>query len=306
MPAASGSETSPAPSACRRVGPCRRSMTRSGPLACEDGRGGEAVRDDVPQQVDLGGGVGAGAVAAQDVQVVEGEHVGGRARRRGSGRVRRRRRGPRRRAGGAGRRERSNGGRAGWGGRAGTTQRPQRPFVLKASWGRSEQVQRCSWIDGRRIRPRCPPSATKKSLTCALPHGHLSTTAGSGSRDPVEHPQRLLVGGRQRLDPDADRLARGRADLQQLAAAGDLRGAGPRAAGAGPRRRARGRRRRRRPASPWGARRRRCSVMAAPTAADRAARVNGSTSPVATSMITRWCPRSATVRARWVGSAASR
>ena len=47
-------------------------------------------------------------------------------------------------------------------------------------------------------------------------------------------------------------------------------------------------------------------VIAAPTAADRAARVNGSTSPVATSMITRWCPRSATVRARCVGSAASR
>ena len=45
----------------------------------EDGRGREAVRDDVPQQVDLGGGVDAGAVAAQDVEVVEGEHVGRRA-----------------------------------------------------------------------------------------------------------------------------------------------------------------------------------------------------------------------------------
>ena len=178
-------------------------------------------------------------------------------RRRGSGRVRRRRRGPRRREGAAGRRAPSTGGRAGWGGRAGTTQRPPPPFVPKASWGRSEQVQRCSWIDGRRIRPRCPPSATKKSLTCALPRGHLSEKRGSGPRDPVEHPQRLLVGGRQRLDPDADRLARGRPDLQQLAAARDLRGAGPRAAGAGPRRRARGRRRRRRPASPSGARRRR-------------------------------------------------
>ena len=41
-------------------------------------------------------------------------------------------------------------------------------------------------------------------------------------------------------------------------------------------------------------------------AADWAARVNGSTSPVATSMSTRWCPRSATVRARWVGRLASR
>ena len=93
-------------------------MTRSGPLASQDGRGREAVRDDVPQQVDLGGRVGAGAVAAQDVQVVEREHVGGRAGgedRAGFG------------GGGeglvdgrevAGRRERSNR-RSGWVGRSG-------------------------------------------------------------------------------------------------------------------------------------------------------------------------------------------
>ena len=125
-PAASGSETSPAPSACSRVGPCRRSITRSGPLACEDGGGGEAVRDDVPQQVDLRGRVAAGAVAAQDRVVVEREHVGGRTGGE-DGPGRRRRPGPRRRRGGGW----STGivdRRSGMGRRSGGwSQRPQRP-----------------------------------------------------------------------------------------------------------------------------------------------------------------------------------
>ena len=189
-------------------------MTRSGPLASSTAGRGEAVRDDVPQQVDLGGGVGTGAVAAQDVLRRRGRTRRRSRRRRGAGRVRRRRRGPRRREGAAGRRGSSSGGRAGWAGRAGTTQRPLRPFVLKASWGRSEQVQRCSWIDGRRIRPSCPPSTTKKSLTCALPPGHLSGTVGSGPGDAVELRSACswVVGSGSIQTPDG--LAHGRADLQ--------------------------------------------------------------------------------------------
>ena len=46
----------------------------------EHGRCGEAVRDDVADQRDLGGRVAALAVPAQDVVVVDGEHVGRGAR----------------------------------------------------------------------------------------------------------------------------------------------------------------------------------------------------------------------------------
>ena len=280
-------------------------MTRSGPLASRTAGAGKPCVTTCRSRCDLGRGVRTGAVAAQDVQVVEGEHVGGRTggeERTGFG------------GGGEGLvdgRERLVDGHrrpaVGLGGEivTGTTQRSPPPCVQKAWWGRSEQVQRCSWIDGRRIRPGCPLPATRKSLTCALPQGHLSGSADQGRaiRSSIRSACSWVLGSGSIQTRTGCRVdAR---TSEQLAAAGDLPvqrverrvrvlvGAGEHGEDAATQRRhgvpvAVGDRHRR---------------------ADRGGpggRVNGSTAPVATSISTRWCPSVAAVRERWVGSAASR
>ena len=179
----------------------------------EHGRGGEAVRDGVPEQLDLGRRVATGAVPAQD-------RAGRRRRRRRRSRPRpsARRGPPRARGRPAGAVRAARWARSG----RGATRAPA------ALWGRSGQVQRSSCVDASTPVRTCPARADR--LVADLRRRRrrprdvrrASGSPTSGARDPLERAQRLLVGVGQRLHPHPDGHAGHGADVEQLAAAVDL------------------------------------------------------------------------------------